>query len=226
MFSWGLYGHGLNCPKRILAIATWLLYYIWWVISLKNNINFPTVKFIVNSLIDLLRYGGWQILFFIVFIKYKEDIRNVIIFVSKHISRFSIDKVSFEFENDVNEIQKKVGKGSRIVSTDDYQSDRDFDKLVSVRPDYAILDSWKDVELELEKIFPGQIRSSLYYIQKLGMNDQLDEKDLGILNELRRLRNKVVHEEKIFISQETAKKYRSQCLYIIKRLEDIKDKSA
>lgn len=226
MFSWGLYGHGLNCPKRILAIATWLLYYIWWVISLKNNINFPTVKFIVNSLIDLLRYGGWQILFFIVFIKYKEDIRNVFIFVSKHISRFSIDKVSFEFENDVNEIQKEVGKGSRIVSTDDYQSDRDFDKLVSVRPDYAILDSWKDVELELEKIFPGQIRSSLYYIQKLGMNDQLNEKDLGILNELRRLRNKVVHEEKIFISQETAKKYRSQCLYIIKRLEDIKDKSA
>lgn len=54
----------------------------------------------------------------------------------------------------------------------------------------------------------------------------MSEKDLDILNELRRLRNKVVHEEKMFISQETAEKYRSQCLYIIKKLEDILNKSA
>lgn len=193
---------------------------------MKASVNSTTVKFVVDSLINLLRYGGWQILFFIIFIKYKDDIRNVFIFASKHISRFSIDKVSFEFENDVNKIQKEVGEESRIVSADDYQSDRDFDKLVSVRPDYAILDSWKDVELELEKIFPGQMRSSSYYIRKLNMNDQLSEKDLDILNELRRLRNKVVHEEKMFISQETAEKYRSQCLYIIKKLEDILNKSA
>ncbi|MBC6909947.1 hypothetical protein DT304_01200, partial [Lactobacillus reuteri] len=170
-----------------------------------------------------LRYGGWQILFFIVFIKYKDDIRNVFIFASNHISKFSIDKVSFEFEHDVNKIQKEVGEDSKIVFTDNRQSNKDFNKLVSVRPDYAILDSWKDVEFELEKIFPGPVRQSAAYIRELRMNNLLDKKDLSILNELRRLRNKVVHEGKIFISKETAEKYRNQCLYIIKKLKELKN---
>lgn len=190
---------------------------------MKININSTTVKFIVESLIDLLRYGGWQILFFIVFIKYKDDIRNVFIFASNHISKFSIDKVSFEFEHDVNKIQKEVGEDSKIVFTDNRQSNKDFNKLVSVRPDYAILDSWKDVEFELEKIFPGPVRQSAAYIRELRMNNLLDKKDLSILNELRRLRNKVVHEGKIFISKETAEKYRNQCLYIIKKLKELKN---
>lgn len=191
---------------------------------MKINVNFATVKFVVESLISLLRYGGWQILFFIVFMKYKDDIRRVFIFASSHISRFSIDKVSFEFEHDVNKIQMKVGEDSKIIFEDSRQSNKDFSRLVSVRPDYAILDSWKDVELELEKIFPGPVRQSVVYIQELKTNNLLDKKDLSILNELRRLRNKVVHDGKIFISKGTAEKYRSQCLYIIKKLEEIKNK--
>lgn len=193
---------------------------------MKVHVNFTIVKFVVDSLIDLLRYGGWQILFFIIFVKYKDDVRTVFIFFSKHISKFSIDKVSFEFENDVDKIQKEVGENSKIILQGNRQSDKDFSNLVSIRPDYAILDSWKDIEIELEKIFPGPVRQTITYIRELELNDILDAKDLSILNDLRRLRNKVVHETGMFISEKTARKYRNQCLYVIGRLEESRNKSA
>lgn len=190
-----------------------------WVINLKINIEFSTIKFFIDSFINLLRYAGWQILLFIIFIKYRNDVRDMLMFTSQRISKLSINKVSIEFANTVNKIQKEVGKGSK----DSLQDDEEFNKLVSLRPDYAILDSWKDVEFELEKIFPEVARRSINYNRELSETGLLNQKDIEILNKLRKLRNKVVHATKIYISKETAEKYRNQCMYIINKLEDAKN---
>lgn len=138
---------------------------------------------------------------------------------SRRISKLSINKVSIEFENTVNKIQKEVGNDSE----DSLRDDEEFNKLVSLRPDYAILDSWKDVEFELEKMFPKVERRSIDYSRELDEKGLLNQKDIKILNKLRRLRNEVVHATKIYISKETAEKYRNQCMYIISKLKDVEN---
>ncbi|MCC4518432.1 hypothetical protein [Limosilactobacillus reuteri] len=184
---------------------------------MKIDVNLSTIKFIVDSLIDLLRYAGWQILLFLIFIEYKRDIRSVFQFISRRVSGVSLNNVSIEFAKSVDEMQKEK------INDDIQTDDKDFGELVSVRPEYAVLDSWKEVENELRTLFPSSLRP-LEYNEDIRRREILDEKDIGLLNHLRFLKNEVLNNRKIIVSKETAQKYREQCLYIIKKLKTESDK--
>lgn len=185
---------------------------------MKVDIDFLTVKFIVNSVIDLFRYAGWQILIFLIFIEYKNDIRNIFKFIPNRISKFSLNNVSIEFAQSVDKMQNVVLEEG--LSDDIQENNKDFEELLSVSPEYAILDSWKKVENELHDRFNDpKLLNPLEYNEKIRRYNLMSEKDIRLLNHLRHLRNKVLHNRDIIVSKETAQKYREQCLYIIKKLK-------
>ena len=78
-------------------------------------------------------------------------------------------------------------------------SEQHFEAVLEVSPDLAVIEAWLPVERELEALAAkrgyetSRIRSATYVIRRLKGDGVLDRRIIGLIEELRHLRNLAVH---------------------------------
>lgn len=186
-----------------------------------NEIIIGYIKVITN----FLRYTSWQILVLIFFIYYRKQIPLLIKSIPSRVKKISFNQVSIEFAQKVNDLKQYQSDEKIKESTElnEYLYDSDFEQLVKLRPDFSILSSWQDVETKLRQMgisYYNYKRSS-----KLAQNTSLTSEQTKLILSLKKLRNKIVHNTDISVSEETALEYRKACFEVLQFLDNIDDNS-
>ena len=186
-----------------------------------NEIIIGYIKVITN----FLRYTSWQILVLIFFIYYRKQIPLLIKSIPSRVKKISFNQVSIEFAQKVNDLKQYQSDEKIKESTElnEYLYDPDFEQLVKLRPDFSILSSWQDVETKLRQMgisYYNYKRSS-----KLAQNTSLTSEQTKLILSLKKLRNKIVHNTDISVSEETALEYRKACFEVLQFLDNIDDNS-
>lgn len=186
-----------------------------------NEIIIGYIKVITN----FLRYTSWQILVLIFFIYYRKQIPLLIKSIPSRVKKISFNQVSIEFAQKVNDLKQYQSdeKIKESIELNEYLYDPDFEQLVKLRPDFSILSSWQDVETKLRQMgisYYNYKRSS-----KLAQNTSLTSEQTKLILSLKKLRNKIVHNTDISVSEETALEYRKACFEVLQFLDNIDDNS-
>lgn len=140
-----------------------------------------------------------------------------------------------EFAKKIVEIEKQAEAAlpttqefpvSIAEPTDQITADR-FTLLAELSPPAAILESWIDIELALREAasrheIPANTRQSpIMLIDALSRQDKLDPQTRGILENLRALRNEVVHARSTDLTTLRAKEFRDLALRVVAKLKGI-----
>ncbi|KAA8808137.1 hypothetical protein [Lactobacillus crispatus] len=106
-----------------------------------------------------------------------------------------------------------------VKELDEYIHNSDFEDLIAIRPDLSILTSWQDIEYKLRQI--GIKKYTYNKAQELAGNNKLTATQSKLILHLKRLRNKVVHNPNLVVSEETAIEYRELCFEVLQALDSI-----
>lgn len=105
----------------------------------------------------------------------------------------------------------------------------EFEKLASLRPDFAILDSWQPIEKRLSKIAINDLDfsqknvfSPVRILHSMMDKHMISQSHYHYIREISSLRNQVVHNNFISLTYTDALAYRNNCIEIMQILDSIR----
>ena len=188
------------------------------------DVNEIIIRYI-EAVTNFFRYTGWQILVLIIFVYYRKQIPLLIKSISSRVKKISFNQVSIEFAQKVSDLKQYQSDENikESVKLNKYLYDSDFEQLVDVRPDFSILSSWQDVETKLYQI--GIKHYNFNEGRKLVQEGKLTSRQSKLIFYLKKLRNEVVHNTNINVSEKTAFEYRKACFEVLQFLDKFDDDS-
>lgn len=133
-----------------------------------------------------------------------------------------------DIQNDIKDIEvsKSLDMESEEKQYNDIKYNNDIDDIIRINPRISILESWGNIEREINKILyrdynvDGKTGYNLRkYLETLYKNNYIDIETLNMLDKMRMLRNKIAHSsEELDVSYEEAREYRLLSLQIINKL--------
>lgn len=184
------------------------------------DINEILIRYI-KAIANFFRYTGWQILILVIFIYYRKQIPLLIKSIPSRVKKISFNQMSIEFAQKVNNLKQCQQDTNISDSTklNKYLYDSEFEQLVNVRSDFSILYSWQDVETKLSQM--GIKNYNYWKASKLSQDTQLTSQQTKLILSLKKLRNEIVHNTDINVSEETAFEYRRACFEVLQFLDNI-----
>lgn len=185
------------------------------------------IKYIVSTLLMILRYAAWPIMIVFIAIHYKGIFENVL----KRATRLGWGNAEIEFREALDDLDGQSDKNDGV------------DYLIKSSPNWAVISSFKDFELICEekgteitnrildkqspnsesnhRVFhrPGAIFMQLLPILK--EMDVFSALDIEAVSTLRKLRNNVAHSA-MEVTENDAKRYVDQCAELTKKIDSFK----
>ncbi|WP_461198524.1 hypothetical protein [Enterococcus sp. N249-2] len=191
---------------------------------------------------NLVRYLAWPafciIIIFLIYFN-REKIKNMppeILSILKRINSISAAGISIGISDDLVKVdlmkkeiittEKQNNSASTTNSTNTdfirelFTPEDEFLKLVSLRPDYAVLNSFQTVEEYIRSFAETQnkSKSAILILREMMKNNTIPHKSAEYILSLSELRNKVVHNKNIKVSPDDAILYRENCVEAIQIL--------
>jgi hypothetical protein len=102
-------------------------------------------------------------------------------------------------------------------------------ETAEISPALAIIESWLPIERQIYSLGAvhgygtGRARSISFLLDRLGRDGVLDRKTVGLINQLRELRNIAVHsQDEIALTVEDARRYRELSLTVVEAIKSSK----
>ncbi len=151
------------------------------------------------------------------------------------LQRVKYGEFEAEFGAEVRELAAEVAKADlpapgavpgAIVTT---EVDGEIARLAEVSPRAAVLESWRTVEVGLLRAMPnvassrsGQPVAAIHAIRVLQQHRLLDQGIVGLLHELRSLRNQAAHAPEFAVTVSTALEYAAAAKRVASHLDTIR----
>lgn len=197
-------------------------------------VNIEWLDILLDFISGLLT--SWSFVFFVIVLLFHAQIGVSFIKIIDLLSRMKSAKFgdkSFIFSEQLAKIgndELKIHKENtpKIGLDWDFTKQDEFEKLALLRPDFAILDSWRPIEKRLLRIGEKEFKSDskeVLSVQKIlshmVKNQMISQSDFFYIKEIRILRNKVVHNSYGYLTSMDASLYRGNCIEAMQILESI-----
>ncbi len=176
----------------------------------------------MELIIKLLDVIAWPIVAVIVVFSLKSEIKGII----PLIKRLKIGPLEADFEQKVLNTSEKYEPSldSITVESDDFPTEENLSRLVSINPRGAIMEAWLELEKSLKQAVVHKagspvpdVSTSYKIVQALRAQNIFNEEEVDLINELRGLRNQAAHlsefhptEASAFMFMQMAKKLESR----------------
>ncbi len=196
-----------------------------------NNIQF-WLEFWSKLISTLIWPAIFIFLFIFIYIKrdkFSKVLPNIFELL-KHTQKLQLGSMAVSFTEELKDIE--IFKNPENIENAEYTEDittlftpiKTFQELATIKPDLAILESWKAVEDKLRKDNTKLTSDNrlLNIGHMLRHNYNLNKNDRYSIDKLRILRNQVVHSIQTNLTYEDALEYRRKCMQAINILNDNK----
>ncbi len=150
----------------------------------------------MESWIKLTEALAWPISTIIIVLIFKSEITKLMPYLKK----LKAGPLEAEFERDVIEIKNEFDPNSQISESEIHITDEKLKNLIIIDPRSAILKSWRQLELALQRAVIQKsgsprpdISTSFKVINALENLNILSEEERDLARELRGLRNQTAH---------------------------------
>lgn len=175
---------------------------------------------LISSLVDSL---AWPLVILLIIIILKTPLNKLF----SNLSMLRYNELEMEFSKSLETVEENLNDNVSLTS-EKIVKDPEMQKIINLKPEAAILISFKNIEDELFNTFVrlgleverNSINPSKYYIDTLAKLGYLDVDTSYSLKELKNLRNLAAHSS-VSITTDAADNYYELSLKVINKLKQL-----
>lgn len=188
----------------------------------ETGFAFEATKYILDFIVKIISILAWPVVLILTVGRFKEEIKNL----AKRVAKANVAGMGFEFHDIADKYEDVDGT---VTPEQEIKSDLD--------PRGTIISAWLNIETKLYQIFEAnkekvrtlesnsfRQRPPIFQIVRFLRDKKLlDQDDVEILADLRKMRNRVAHESDLKLTQDDVTKYLILANYAEVSLEKIEN---